>query len=578
MFQEIRSQDSGSGLGAGFPNVLAGLPGVQGEVLEQQQQWERAFNDILVGQGFSRVHLPHLMPVGCFKSILSGENLLPPGPIFRDPGGMDWALRSDMTAFSAQFIRTMVPQAGFPLKIGYSGSVFSYGSSSPASPVGHGLKHPYLESCEFGAEVIDRPGADHEFETVSLALAAALRFGYEKLVLVLGHSAIWDAVSKWADGNHFDKAVLREAMCLGNLAQLALFDGFWEVVQEAKRTSGMASLAARLVAGFAENEKALCISDVLLVRPQQFYSGFVFELHAEYRDPSGARRLVRVGAGGRYDALMRHYGLDVSATGFKICDPSVIFAELRGRCDFALSAIEPAPAARIRIAVPKGRLLADILAAFRVLGIEPEQDPERSRKLIVPSICGCYEFLLVKNSDVPTYIERCVADIGIVGSDVLDESVTEVYRPVTFSFGQTRICLAGLSGVALRRTGETAMTVASKYQRMAARELGKRGYDCEIIPLSGSVELASVLGMAEAIVDLVQTGKTLSDNGLEVLEELSQTRVHLVVSRAFFYLDRGLLEEWQKRWSSQGLVQSVGKAQDFFNFAEVTHMGAKGRL
>ncbi len=574
MFQEFRNQDSGSALGAGFHNALAGLPGVQGEVLERQQRWEREFSDLLVGQGFSRVHLPHLMPLGCFKSLISGENLLPHGPTFRDPGGTDWALRSDMTAFSAQFIRSLVPQSGLPLKIGYSGSVFSYGSSpisaAAAGPVGHGLKHPYLESFEFGAEVIDQPGADHEFETVSLALAAALRFGYERPVLILGHSSIWEAVSKWADERHFDKSDLREAMRLGNIAGLAEFDGFWEVLEKARRDSGITALAARLG---RECKQSVCLADVLLVRPQHFYSGFVFELHAEYRDPSGARRLVRVGAGGRYDSLMKQYGLDVSATGFKICDPSVIFAELRGRCDFAMSSSLPAPAARIRIAVPKGRLLGDILGAFRILGIEPEQDPERSRKLIVPSVCGRYEFLLVKNSDVPIYIERCAADIGVVGSDVLDELLTEVYRPVTFAFGRTRICLAGLPGTVLRRTGETVMTVASKYQRIAARELGKRGFDFEIVPLSGSVELASVLGMSEAIVDLVQTGKTLVDNGLEVLEELAQTRVHLVVSRAFFYLDRGLLEEWQSQWSGAGLAQSVGKAQGFFQTDEVGSRG-----
>jgi ATP phosphoribosyltransferase len=199
-----------------------------------------------------------------------------------------------------------------------------------------------------------------------------------------------------------------------------------------------------------------------------------------------------------------------------------------------------------------------VLGAFAAVGILPDSDPETSRQLVLKSTCGLYEFLIVKNSDVPAFVESGTADLGIVGSDVLEECGSQIARPMTFSFGQTRICLAGRQEqrVLLENQRATPVVVASKYPRMAARELSRLGMDSEILPLSGSVELASVIGLADAIVDLVETGRTLVQNGLVVFKDLCQTQVHLCVAKGMRYQNSELLKNWRQEWLRQGLIVS----------------------
>jgi ATP phosphoribosyltransferase len=194
---------------------------------------------------------------------------------------------------------------------------------------------------------------------------------------------------------------------------------------------------------------------------------------------------------------------------------------------------------QLTIALAKGRMQEDALALFAKAGIVVAESEIHSRRLILTSTDGRYNFILVKPSDVPTYVEYGVADAGVCGRDVLLESRAEVHEPLDLKFGCCRIAVAGKREVVRQDYNLLAtVRVATKYPRIASEYFQARGIPIEIIPLQGSVELAPLLGLSDRIVDLVETGRTLQENGLEVIETITETTARLIVNRASFHLKR----------------------------------------
>lgn len=193
----------------------------------------------------------------------------------------------------------------------------------------------------------------------------------------------------------------------------------------------------------------------------------------------------------------------------------------------------------LRLAVPKGRLMQRTLSYLERAGVASAAalDPGRRLVLEVPDaaaqIGAPLELLLLKNADVPTYVEHGVAEAGVCGTDVLEESDAEVLRPHTFPFGSCRVALAGRPEIDLSALEPGAhLRIATKFVRQARALAAARGWHAEIIELSGSVELGAVLGLADVILDLVETGSTLKANGLVVHEVVSETRVKLIAAPA----------------------------------------------
>jgi ATP phosphoribosyltransferase len=187
----------------------------------------------------------------------------------------------------------------------------------------------------------------------------------------------------------------------------------------------------------------------------------------------------------------------------------------------------------LTLALSKGRLLPGAQALFRRAGLPFPQD--EGRRLVV-SLEGL-RFLFVKDSDVPTYVEYGTADCGIAGRDVLLESGSDVFEPLDLGFGQCRMVVARLVGAPDHRRAST-VRVATKYPRVAAGHFRARGLSAEVIKLAGSVELAPALGLADCIVDLVETGRTLDENGLEAVEDVAACSARLLVNRASFHARR----------------------------------------
>ena len=178
---------------------------------------------------------------------------------------------------------------------------------------------------------------------------------------------------------------------------------------------------------------------------------------------------------------------------------------------------------------------SEALHLLAAVGVRVSAGALASRRLSVDDESGNYRFIFVKPSDVPVYVEHGIADCGIVGRDVLLESEADVLQPLDLQISRCRIVVAARHGQAL--PGDYGMLhVATKYPRVAAEHFGRRGVPVEIIQLSGSVELAPVLGLADCIVDLVETGRTLAENGLEVVETITESTGRLVVNRASYQL------------------------------------------
>lgn len=183
----------------------------------------------------------------------------------------------------------------------------------------------------------------------------------------------------------------------------------------------------------------------------------------------------------------------------------------------------------ITIALTKGRLEKQTIAIFEQLGIDCTEVREKGRKLILTSANTDIRFILVKAVDVLTYVEHGVADIGIVGKDVLLENGKDDYEMLDLQFGACDFCLASVASY--EPTSPRRKVIATKYPNVAANYFREKGQDVEIIKIEGSVEIAPLLGLADAIVDIVETGETLRENGLVIFDKLAPISARLIVNR-----------------------------------------------
>ena len=193
----------------------------------------------------------------------------------------------------------------------------------------------------------------------------------------------------------------------------------------------------------------------------------------------------------------------------------------------------------ITVALAKGRLADYAISLFEHLGYDCAEMKSKTRKLIFTDETHKFKFILVKASDVPVYVEYGAADLGIVGKDTLLEEGRNLYEMLDLKFGACRMAVAGPPSMAERLNTSHNLRVASKYPHIAKNYFQiKKGQTIEVIKLNGSVELAPLVGLSEVIVDIVESGATLKENGLEVLETICPLSARLVVNRVSAKLER----------------------------------------
>lgn len=192
----------------------------------------------------------------------------------------------------------------------------------------------------------------------------------------------------------------------------------------------------------------------------------------------------------------------------------------------------------ITIGVPKGRVLKQLAPLLHAVGVGTDDVLADDRRLVRVDPATGLRFLLLKPDDVPTYVEYGAADIGVVGRDVLLEREYDLYAPVDLGIGRCRLVVAGFPD---RPAPSRALRVATKFPRVAQRHYARRGIPVEIVLVTGSVELAPLTGLADVIVDLVESGETLRQNGLAPLEHVADVSSVVVANRASFKLQHARL-------------------------------------
>ncbi|MDB5085790.1 MAG: phosphoribosyltransferase [Bacilli bacterium] len=186
----------------------------------------------------------------------------------------------------------------------------------------------------------------------------------------------------------------------------------------------------------------------------------------------------------------------------------------------------------LTIALSKGRIMNDTLDLMRKACVSVPAEMEDSRKFILDSPDGQLRFIVAKPTDVPTFVEYGVADLGIVGKDVLLEADRDLYELLDLGIGRCRVCVCGTP----EQLGKEIHRVASKYPKIASDYFRRLGRQVEVIFLNGQVELAPLIGLADRIVDIVETGRTLRENGLEIHEEIAEITTRVVANRMSFRL------------------------------------------
>lgn len=493
---------------------------------------EQRVRQSLEDRGYSEVITPAIEYYDVFAQAnpaVGQENMLK----IVDRAGRICVARPDNTTPIARIAATRLEGAELPVRLYYSQKVFR------SIAEGHGHKSEFLQ---VGAELIGSDGLEADLDILTAAFSALEQAEAGSFRIELGHAEIYKAliealgvdeqtaedIRRLIENKSF--AALGDALApyQGSAAYQALcampqlFGGVEVLDQVEHMTGNMRVLAAvaylRRVytaleqAGFGES----VIIDLGLVHEMDYYTGIMFR---GYLGGAGAAIL----AGGRYNALCAKFGRDLPAAGFGIDVERI--AETGSEAD------DRQVRDTIRIALTKGRLEKKTLARMKAAGYDISELESPSRKLIFRLPDTNIEVVLAKAADVITYVEHGVCDLGVVGKDTIMEKGGSFYEMVDLGFGKCRFALATKKGKTVYGNYRTPV-IATKYPEVTRAFFSRKNMDVETIKIEGSVELAPLLELADAIVDIVETGSTLKENGLEVIEDVAPISARVIVNLA----------------------------------------------
>lgn len=493
---------------------------------------EQRVRQSLEDRGYSEAITPAIEYYDVFAQAnpaVGQENMLK----IVDRAGRICVARPDNTTPIARIAATRLEGAELPVRLYYSQKVFR------SIAEGHGHKSEFLQ---VGAELIGSDGLEADLDILTAAFSALEQAEAGSFRIELGHAEIYKAliealgvdeqtaedIRRLIENKSF--AALGDALApyQGSAAYQALcampqlFGGVEVLDQVEHMTGNMRVLAAvaylRRVytaleqAGFGES----VIIDLGLVHEMDYYTGIMFR---GYLGGAGAAIL----AGGRYNALCAKFGRDLPAAGFGIDVERI--AETGSEAD------NRQVRDTIRIALTKGRLEKKTLARMKAAGYDISELESPSRKLIFRLPDTNIEVVLAKAADVITYVEHGVCDLGVVGKDTIMEKGGSFYEMVDLGFGKCRFALATKKGKTVYGNYRTPV-IATKYPEVTRVFFSRKNMDVETIKIEGSVELAPLLELADAIVDIVETGSTLKENGLEVIEDVAPISARVIVNLA----------------------------------------------
>ena len=452
-----------------------------------------------------------------------------------DAGGKLMVLRPDATIPIARMVATHHKEGDGPVKLMYVTNVFR--SADFRAGEKREFKQAGIEF--FGANSFQTDA--HVIETAIKALAGA---GFSDLKTELGDAGYFDGYLEALAEDGIKLSPEQENRVrllvesknipgLNKFTQECGITGFdRDVLLNIPTLYGEKDLVLKKADAMALNEKmmsavrnvAMIIDrvadgsdisvDMGLINRLDYYSGMIFKV---YLKNTG----VIVGSGGRYDKLMKKFGKNIPAAGFGLNVDTLY--------ESASKSDDRSPDV-LNIALGKGRLAEITMEQLEKIGITFPDYTKESRKLIFEDSTGKIRIIFVKAVDVGIYVEKGACDVGVIGKDTLLESGSDVFEMMDLGYGKCIFAVAAPKGFSY--DSKKKLKVATKYPSVAKNYFAKFGRSIEIIKINGSVELAPLVGLSDVIVDIVETGTTLRENGLEVVEEITDISARFIVNRA----------------------------------------------
>ncbi len=457
---------------------------------------------------------------------------------FYDKEGNTLVLRPDFTPSMARAFSKLFSDEKGPVKLCYSGNTFVNGSE---------LNGRLKECTQIGAELYNDDSHEADAGMISLVINCMKAAGFDNFLVSVGNCNFFKGLFEELGISDSDENKLRqlvasrsyykaEEMLLGLGVDKGITDlivhisddyttkgSLYELRQKicnAKCIEAVDRLIKVVEILEKDNEDKYISIDLGLLNKYNYYTGVLFRAYTfGFGDA--------VIKGGRYDNLVKEFGKDTPAIGFGISLDEMMIA-LRDNED----AKKRAENEYITFALTKGRLADKTLELLEKTGITCEEMKDKgSRKLIFVNEELKVKFFLAKGPDVPTYVEHGVADIGVVGKDTIDEEDRKILEVLDLGFGKCRMCVCGYKSSEELLKKRDIIKVATKYPHIAKTYFNDiRHQSVDLIKLNGSIELAPIVGLADVIVDIVETGSTLRENGLEVLEEICDLSARMVVN------------------------------------------------
>ena len=517
-----------------------GVRDIYGSEFVQKFELQQLLYRVLAGQGYQGIETPTFE----FFDVFSREvGTVPSRELYKffDKEGNTLALRPDMTPSIARAVSKYFHDET-PIRLCYMGNTFiNYDK----------YQGRLKETTQLGAELMGEESVEADVELLSVLIEALKAAGLREFQVSVGQVEFFKALLKEAgigseaeeslrrliaDKNRFAaEELLADYELAGELREAFLemttLSGTTEVIEQARALTGNEEALralARLEAIYEGLKEKGCeryiTFDLSMLSKYNYYTGIVFRAYSYgYGEP--------VAKGGRYDTLLSHFGRQLPAVGFAI----VIDQLQRALRNDGLRKEASGPDGKryLTFALTKGRLAKKTLELLERVGITCEEmkDPD-SRKLIFVNEELGLKFFLAKGPDVPTYVEYGAADIGVVGKDTLVEEGRKMYEVLDLGFGKCRMCVCGPESAREKLAHQEQIRVATKYPDIAKDYFyNQKHQTVEIIKLNGSIELAPLVGLSEVIVDIVETGSTLRENGLQVLEEIMPLSARMVVNQ-----------------------------------------------
>lgn len=527
---------------SGLSGIKAWLP----EDLCKQDEVTRRLVSVFEAAEFERIEIPTLVDM----SVVEKANTKFTADVFKliDRDGRTLALRTELTQPIAKLVATRASKINLPAKFYYNSKVYRYkGMSTDAS----------REIKQLGVEAF---GDTKDSEIIQVLLNALNELGIKNSKITITDTKIWQKIfelygsSKISFEQELDALMKNSAYksSVSGLSDLSvaakaykfLLEGdlvnFETLTEKYKPLRSLLSsvtideIEAALEVDLSEIKGLIQLDSRVVFEPLQcpdlkLYTGIHFNLYAR-----AVGRLIALG--GRYDKLCEQFGAKVPAIGFAFYLPGL------------MEALENKPDGRVlKIALSKGGLLEGAEKFLESKGLK--LDKTNPRKLIVDLNSkkdlpfDKIEALLVRGHDVPIYVQHGAADLGIVGSDVILDSRASIYQLKDLDYGQCKLCVCAKQGLYKSvKDLPSDLKVATTFPNLSRDFFESKGIDAEIINLYGSVELGPLTDLSDVIVDLVATGKTLKENGLEQIAEIISCSSRLIANKASFRLYKEEIE------------------------------------